>query len=316
MRQASPIFRGFRLRRTRVVWFDVAVMNVDADDGAKKYPKVALAGPTRRPVAIAGRRASITIGGDNRGIRERFALIGAARSFVDGESLEECACILAAAGGELLWGPPADTLSNPHRLASAKCGTAAIESELRSLRDAADAHQLLLCAEATDTATLSLTCEYADALRIAPHDMQNFALLRAVGRLGRPVVLQRGVSATLDEWLLAAEYIADTGNDRIVLCESGIRHFDPKVPLLIDLHAVALLLQQTHLPIIVDLSTYGDRINRVSVAAPAHAASVAALARAAFAIGADGIVIACDACEQISDTISSNRTQTTPFGRR
>ncbi|MCH2050878.1 MAG: 3-deoxy-7-phosphoheptulonate synthase [Trichodesmium sp. ALOHA_ZT_67] len=123
---------------------------------------------------------------------------------------------------------------------------------------------------------------YADMLQIGSRNMQNFELLKAVGKAGKPVILKRGLAATIEEFLMAAEYILSYGNPNVVLCERGIRSFDSYTRNVLDLGAVAALKQLTHLPVIVD---------------PSHAAGrrelVASLAKAAVACGADGLMIEC-----------------------
>ena len=123
---------------------------------------------------------------------------------------------------------------------------------------------------------------HADMLQIGSRNMQNYDLLRALGQAGKPILLKRGLSATIEEFVLAAEYILAHGNPNVVLCERGIRSFDTYTRNVLDLGAVAALRQITHLPIIVD---------------PSHAAGkrelVADLARAAIACGADGLIIEC-----------------------
>ena len=122
--------------------------------------------------------------------------------------------------------------------------------------------------------------EHADILQVGSRNMQNFPLLRAVGRASRPVLLKRGFAATIDEWLLAAEYILAEGNAQVILCERGIRGFDPHTRNVLDLACVPLLAGLTHLPVVVDPShATGER------------ALVAPLAVAAVAAGADGVMV-------------------------
>lgn len=127
---------------------------------------------------------------------------------------------------------------------------------------------------------IDVVAEHVDVLQIGSRNMQNFDLLKAVGKTRKPVLLKRGLSATLDEMLMAAEYILAGGNERVILCERGIRSFDRWTRNVLDLGAVVMLKQLTHLPVIVD---------------PSHAAGkrelVADLARAAVACGADGLII-------------------------
>ncbi|MBI4729393.1 MAG: 3-deoxy-7-phosphoheptulonate synthase [Acidobacteria bacterium] len=134
--------------------------------------------------------------------------------------------------------------------------------------------------EVLHTTDVELVASYADILRIGARNMQNFQLLREVGKLHKPVMLKRGLSATIEEWLMAAEYIAQQGNQEIVLCERGIRTYEPMTRNTLDLSAVPLVHRLSHLPVIVD---------------PSHASGrrelVAPLARAAVAVGADGIMV-------------------------
>ena len=134
--------------------------------------------------------------------------------------------------------------------------------------------------EILDVRDLEQLYDRVDILQVGSRNMQNFALLEELGQIKRPVMLKRGLSATIEEWLLAAEYILNGGNDQIILCERGIRTFEPYTRNTVDIGAVALLKQLSHLPIIVD---------------PSHATGrwkmVAPVARAAIAAGADGIMV-------------------------
>jgi 3-deoxy-7-phosphoheptulonate synthase len=134
--------------------------------------------------------------------------------------------------------------------------------------------------EVMDTADIDLVAEHADALQIGARNMHNFALLRAVGRAGRPVVLKRGLSAKIEELLLAAEYLLASGNDQVVLCERGIRTFETATRNTLDLNAIPYIKQRTHLPVIVDPS-HGTGIRDL----------VTPMALAAIACGADGLMI-------------------------
>jgi 3-deoxy-7-phosphoheptulonate synthase len=134
--------------------------------------------------------------------------------------------------------------------------------------------------EVMDTADVDIICEYVDALQIGARNMQNFNLLKAVGRTQTPVILKRGISATIEETLLAAEYIVDAGNPNVILCERGIRTFETATRNTLDLNAVAFMKQRSHLPVIVDPS-HGTGIREL----------VGPLAKAAVAVGADGVII-------------------------
>ncbi|GLZ13456.1 3-deoxy-7-phosphoheptulonate synthase [Actinomadura sp. NBRC 104425] len=134
--------------------------------------------------------------------------------------------------------------------------------------------------EVVDAHDVELVAEYADMLQIGTRNMQNFSLLRAVGAASRPVLLKRGMSATIKEWLMAAEYIAQRGNLDIVLCERGIRTFETATRNTLDVSAVPVVHRLSHLPVIVDPSHSGGRRDLVLP-----------LARAAVAAGADGLII-------------------------
>lgn len=134
--------------------------------------------------------------------------------------------------------------------------------------------------EVLQTSDVELVGSYADMLRVGARNMQNFHLLREVGKLHKPVMLKRGLSATIEEWLMAAEYIAQQGNEEIVLCERGIRTYEPMTRNTLDVSAVPLIHRLSHLPIVVD---------------PSHSSGkrelVAPLAKAAVAAGADGVMV-------------------------
>jgi len=154
------------------------------------------------------------------------------------------------------------------------------EKGLELLAEAREATGLLVITEATSVEELPLVARYADVIQIGSRNMQNFPLLKAAGRFGRPVVLKRGLAATIEEWLLAAEYILASGHDRIILCERGIRTYEPMTRNTMDLGAVALLPQLASFPVMADPSHAAGRSDLVS-----------ALAKAAVAAGADSLLI-------------------------
>ncbi len=154
------------------------------------------------------------------------------------------------------------------------------EEGLRILREAADRHGLSVVTEVLDTATLDVVVEHADMLQIGARNMFNTELLKAVGRVGKPVLLKRAFMATLEELLLSAEYILSGGNEAVVLCERGIRTFERATRYTLDISAVPLLQNETSLPVIVDLS---HALGRKDIMAPCG--------RAALAAGADGLMI-------------------------
>lgn len=153
---------------------------------------------------------------------------------------------------------------------------------LQILADVRQRYGLPVVTEVMAIEQISAIAAYADVLQVGSRNMQNFDLLKALGRINKPVLLKRGLAATVEEFVMAAEYILSHGNAQVVLCERGIRSFDSYTRNVLDLGAVVALRQITHLPVIVD---------------PSHAVGkrelVADLARAAIAAGADGLIIEC-----------------------
>lgn len=151
---------------------------------------------------------------------------------------------------------------------------------LKLLAEARERFGLMVVTEAVDQASMAHVAEWADIVQIGARNMQNFELLKAAGEVGKPILLKRGLSATIDEWLMAAEYIAAHGNTDIILCERGIRTYESKTRNTLDLSAIPVIKQLSHLPIVVDPSHSTGQWNWV-----------APMARAAVAAGADGLII-------------------------
>ncbi len=141
--------------------------------------------------------------------------------------------------------------------------------------------------ELMDSDDLELMAEYVDVIQIGARNMQNFSLLRKLGRVNRPVILKRGMAATIEEWLMAAEYILDAGNSQVILCERGIRSSEPWTRNTLDLSAVALVKSISHLPVIVDPS-HGTGVRSL----------VAPMAKASLAAGADGLMVEVHPCPE------------------
>jgi len=154
------------------------------------------------------------------------------------------------------------------------------EEGLRILRATADRYGLSVVTEVLDTGTLDVVAEHADMLQIGARNMFNTELLKAVGRVGKPVLLKRAFMATLDELLLSAEYVLSGGNNEVVLCERGIRTFERATRYTLDISVIPLIKGETWLPVIVDLS---HALGRKDIMAPCG--------RAALAAGADGLMI-------------------------
>ena len=154
------------------------------------------------------------------------------------------------------------------------------EKGLKMLREAADENGLKVVTEIVDKDDMELIGTYADVYQVGARNMQNFQLLKALGKAKKPVMLKRGLSSTISEWLNAAEYIAAGGNENIILCERGIRTYETFTRNTLDLSAVAAVKELSHLPIIVDPSHGTGRWQMVRP-----------MARAAIAAGADGLII-------------------------
>ncbi len=154
------------------------------------------------------------------------------------------------------------------------------EEGLKILAEVREETGLRVVTEITSPMQADLMSKYVDVIQIGARNMQNFELLKCAGRMGKPVVLKRGLASTIEEWLMSAEYIAAEGNENIILCERGIRTFEPYTRNTLDLSAIPVLKQLTHLPVIID---------------PSHATGirekVSPMARAAVAAGADGLMI-------------------------
>jgi len=170
------------------------------------------------------------------------------------------------------------------------------EEGLKLLHDAAHAEILKLVSEVMDVSQIDVIGRYCDIYQVGARNMQNFTLLRELGYVRKPVLLKRGISATIEEWLLSAEYVLSGGNDEVILCERGIRTFETATRNTFDISAIPIIKKLSHLPIIAD---------------PSHGAGrrdmVAPMARAAVAAGADGLLIEvhCDPDHALSDGAQS-----------
>jgi len=170
------------------------------------------------------------------------------------------------------------------------------EEGLRFLRDASTAENMALVSEVMDISQIDLIERYCDIFQVGARNMQNFTLLRELGHRRKPVLLKRGISTTIEEWLLSAEYILSGGNTDVILCERGIRTFETATRNTFDVSAIAMVKKLSHLPVIAD---------------PSHGAGrrdmVAPLARAAVAVGADGLIVEvhCDPDHALSDGAQS-----------
>ena len=190
------------------------------------------------------------------------------------EQIEASAAAVAAAGAQILRGGAFKPRSSPYSFQGMG------EEGLRIMREAADGHGLKVVTEVMTETQVDVVGRYAHVFQIGARNMQNFPLLKAVGQAGLPVLLKRGMAATIEEWLMSAEYVLAEGNPDVILCERGIRTFETATRNTLDLSAVPVVKQASHLPIIVDPS-HGVGIRD----------KVAPMARAAVACGADGLMI-------------------------
>ena len=222
-----------------------------------------------------GDRARTTVGG------RQLAMIAGPCSVEGAEMLHETAGAVRAAGATMLRGGAYKPRSSPYAFQG--LGAAA----LRMLADVRAETGLPVVTEVMDTRQVDLVAEHADVLQIGARNMQNFALLAEVGRVQRPVLLKRGLSATIKELLMAAEYVMAQGNRDVILCERGIRTYETATRNTLDVAAIPVLKAETHLPVIVDPSHAGGR-----------ASLVAPLAFAAIAAGADGLIVEVHPCPE------------------
>ena len=243
-----------------------------------------LASRTFRPQNTVITIDDVRIGGD-----EVLVMAGPCSAETDAQ-VDATAAAVKAAGAKVLRGGAFKPRSSPYSFQGLG------EEGLRMLRDAADRHNLKLVSEIMDLSQLELIERYAHILQVGARNMQNFTLLRELGRTRTPVLLKRGISATIEEWLLSAEYILAGGNMSVMLCERGIRTFESYTRNTLDISAIPVVQSLSHLPVLVDPSHGTGRRDKVTP-----------MARAAVAAGADGLLIEvhCDPDHAKSDGAQS-----------
>jgi 3-deoxy-7-phosphoheptulonate synthase len=190
------------------------------------------------------------------------------------DQIEASAAAVAAAGARILRGGAYKPRSSPYAFQGLG------ESGLRMMREAADRHGLKVVTEVMSPDQIDAVARYAHVFQIGARNMQNFSLLRDVGRVGLPVFIKRGLAATVEEWLMSAEYVLAEGNPNVVLCERGIRTFETATRNTLDLSSVPVAKRLSHLPVVVDPS-HGVGLRHL----------VMPMARAAVAAGADGLMV-------------------------
>lgn len=218
----------------------------------------------RSTVSVAG----VPIGPDT------FTFIAGPCAVESYDQTLESAQMAAAAGATLLRGGAFKPRTSPYAFQGLG------EAGLKILQQVREETGMPVVTEVVDAADVALVARYADMLQVGTRNMQNFALLQAVGATRLPVMLKRGMSSTIEEWLMAAEYIAQRGNLDVVLCERGIRTFETATRNTLDISAVPVVHALSHLPIVIDPSHSGGRRDLV-----------VPLSRAAMAAGADGIIV-------------------------
>ena len=231
------------------------------------------------PYKIASRefraeRTVVTLGEDIAIGSDRVVVMAGPCSVESEEQIESVAAIVAEAGLKVLRGGAFKPRSSPYSFQGLG------EKGLQMMRKAADKHRLKVVTEVMDARQIPMILDYADMLQVGARNMQNFDLLKELGRVSKPILLKRGIAATIEELLLSAEYILAGGNDRVVLCERGIRTFENYTRNTLDVSAIPVVQKLSHLPIVADPSHGTGRRDKVG-----------AMARAAVAAGADGLLI-------------------------
>jgi 3-deoxy-7-phosphoheptulonate synthase len=243
-----------------------------------------LASRTFKPEGTVVTIDDVRIGGD-----EVIVMAGPCSAETE-EQVFTTAAAVKKAGAKVLRGGAFKPRSSPYSFQGLG------EEGLRMLREAADHEHLKLVSEVMDVSQIDIVGRYSDIYQVGARNMQNFTLLRELGRTRKPVLLKRGIAATIEEWLLSAEYILAGGNNDVILCERGIRTFESYTRNTLDISAIPVIKKLSHLPIITDPSHATGRRDKV-----------APMARASIAAGADGIIVEvhCNPDKALSDGAQS-----------
>lgn len=233
-----------------------------------KLPPYRLASRLSRQTPTIVRAGNVCVGDSH------FVVIAGPCSVEDEQQMLSTAMSCKDSGATLLRGGAFKPRSSPYSFQGLE------EEGLRLLHTARAKTGLPVVTEVMDSEDIPLVAAYADILQVGTRNSQNFSLLKKLGKVGKPVLLKRGLMTTLDEFLMSAEYILAAGNDQVILCERGIRTFETATRNTLDLSAIPVLKERTHLPVIVDPSH-----------AVGHSRYVIPMARAAMAVGADGIMV-------------------------
>jgi 3-deoxy-7-phosphoheptulonate synthase len=250
--------------------FDLSVFEVM--EGVKEAHRIVspykLASRSFRPDGTVVKIGGVEIGG------EQIVVMAGPCSVESDEQIEHSAEIVAKAGAKVIRGGAFKPRSSPYSFQGMG------EDGLRLMRAAADRHGLLVVSEVMEIAQIPLLAKYADIFQVGARNMQNYNLLRELGSQRKPVLLKRGIAATIEELLLSAEYVLSGGNYDVILCERGIRTFETYTRNTMDISAIPVVKHLSHLPMIGDPSHGTGRRDKV-----------APMARAAIAAGADGLII-------------------------
>lgn len=241
-------------------------------DGVKKVVPITepfkLTSRTFQPANTVVKIKDVTIGGD------RLVMMAGPCSIESREQIKTIAKFVKKTGANILRGGAFKPRSSPYSFQGLG------EKGLVLLREATTENGLVCVSEVMESTLIPLLVEYVDILQVGARNMQNFSLLRELGKIRKPVLLKRGMSATIEETLMAAEYIMAGGNYQVILCERGIRTFEKYTRNTLDISAIPIIKKLSHLPIIADPSHATGRRDKV-----------APMARAAIAAGADGLII-------------------------
>jgi 3-deoxy-7-phosphoheptulonate synthase len=261
---------------------------ISVQDGVREVLRITepykLASRTFKPENTVITIGDVRIGGDE------VVVMAGPCSAESEEQVETTAAAVKRAGAKVLRGGAFKPRSSPYSFQGLG------EAGLRMLRSASDRHDLKLVTEVMEIAQIDLIGKYADIYQVGARNMQNYSLLRELGHARKPVLLKRGISATIEEWLLSAEYVLAGGNMDVMLCERGIRTFENYTRNTLDISAIPVVQKLSHLPVLVDPSHGTGRRDKVSP-----------MARAAVAAGADGLLIEvhCDPDHAKSDGAQS-----------
>ena len=245
---------------------------VEVQPGVREVVRISepykLAGRTFKPEDTVVDLAGVPVGGG-----EVIVMAGPC-SVENPDQVGEVAKTVAASGARVLRGGAFKPRTSPYSFQGHG------EEALKWMRAAADANGIAVVSEVMDPRQIEMMMQYVDCLQVGARNVQNFDLLKELGRVRRPVLLKRGLSSTIEEWLLSAEYILAGGNTQVILCERGIRTFESYTRNTLDISAIPVVKKRSHLPIIVDPSHGTGRREKVIP-----------MARAAVAAGADGLLI-------------------------